>query len=378
MKVLIAVYMDNERAGGSIRVAEVMARVLPEQGIDVNLAVAYGGGGRLSRLLGEKCHLIEASGPRDIVAWGRYRRLVNKISPDVVHYVDNVGWMIIAAACTSPRRVNYQHFRPDIGPNGRKRFLRIRCLQGTADKLIAISHGAARSLAQGYGVSPSKIAVVHNAVDASYLAHTKPAQSSERYILGMAVRIVEDKGLEDALNLLNLLPPNFMLAIAGDGPARHKFEMIAHEMGLSGRVIWKGSIDDVANFYAEIDLYLFMSWYEGFGLSVAEAMHCGIPVVGLLGDGEISETEYPLVTEENAVLVRRSNPKDFAIESDPRKLHCLAERIVTLVSDDSHRNDLVRTAQNWVKDRFSSQLFASKLARIYGELIPIAGKSDDN
>ena len=373
MKVFVVVYRDSERAGGSVRVAEVLARSLLAKGIDFQVIVAYGAGGRLERLLGEKCILLNASGPRDLLAWARYRRLIASQSPDIVHYVDNVGWMILAGAWAGAKRINHQHFRPDVGPDGHRRFRGIRWLLGTADRIIAISFGAKRVLIEGCGVTREKIVVVHNAVDANYLCPRQSGVcSGPSYTLGMAIRVVEDKGIEDAFNLLKILPDNFQLAIAGDGPARIRLERLALDMGLEGRVVWKGSLQDVSVFYSEIDFYLFMSWYEGFGLSVAEAMYSGVPVVGLLGDGEIAEPEYPLVTEHNSIVVQRSNPGFFGVEQNHDLLVLLAERIVGLAEDEACRDQMVMAAKDWVISRFSSSIFAERVVGVYKGLLPEA------
>lgn len=369
MKTLIVVYRDDERAGGSVRVAEVLAHSLPARGIDLHIVVAYGEGGRLKGLLGDRCHFMRASGPRDLAAWRRYRRFIRKLAPDVVHYVDNVGWMALAGMWLPIKRINHQHFRPDVGPRGHKRFKQIRWLLGTADKIVAISFGAGRQLVEKCHIAPEKVAVVHNAVDLNYLSASKNQTDREKCVLGMAVRVVADKGIEDAFNLLTLLPDRFELVIAGDGPARTSLETLAANMGISARVRWVGSVRDISKFYAQIDFYLFMSWYEGFGLSVAEAMRCGRPIVGLLGDGEIAEEEYPLVTQENSILVNRSSPHLFAKEADKNVLMQLKEKIVELDRDYEWRSELTTNASNWVENKFSSELYGRRIHDVYCEVL---------
>lgn len=369
MKVLLVVYRDNERSGGSIRVAEVLARSLPRLGVDLNVAVAYGEGGRLKRLLGDKCFLMNAKNSSDLKAWFRYRRFIKNLAPDIVHYVDNAAWMVLASLGAHSKRIMHQHFRPDVGPLGHKRFRSIRWLLGTADKIIAISHGAGRQLVTKCHIRSDKVAVVHNAVDASYLLVDECVDNSEKCILGMAVRIVEDKGIEDALNLLCLLPERFELAIAGDGPARERLVSLAVGLGISHRVNWMGSVAEIADFYRGINFYLFMSWYEGFGLSVAEAMLCGKPVVGLLGDGEIAEPEFPLVTNSNSILVRRSLPGEFTAELDNSVLCALRDEICSLDIDFQRKSELICFARNWVSTNFSSERFSGKIYEVYSSVL---------
>ncbi|MGN6448915.1 MAG: glycosyltransferase [Brucella intermedia] len=189
MKIILCIYQDSERAGGSVRVAEVIVRTLLRSGVDVHVAVAYGKGGRIKQLLGEKCHLLTSTGWKDPRGWLRYRRLLRKIKPDIVHYADGVGWMVVSAIGLGHRRVMHQHFRPNIGPGGDRRLRRIRWLSGTADKVVAISHGAAKQLTELCGIHPNKIAVIHNAIDDDYLSVGPAIRGSHRR-LGMAVRVV--------------------------------------------------------------------------------------------------------------------------------------------------------------------------------------------
>lgn len=64
-------------------------------------------------------------------------------------------------------------------------------------------------------------------------------------------------------------------------------------------------------------------------------MLIGKPVVGLLGDGEIAEPEYPLATLQNAALIPRSTPNRFGNEQDAAIFHALASRILELKADEA-------------------------------------------
>ncbi len=375
MKALLVIYRDNERAGGSVRVAEVLANSLLRLGVDLYVIVAYGGKGRLAKTLGDRCLLMHAADKFDFHAWWRYRRLLKELNPDLVHYIDTVGWMTLAGAGLHSTRIMHQHFRPDVGPDGSKRFKAIRWLSGTADQVIAISVGAGRQLTEKCGIPSTKVSVVHNAIDPTYLISDTISEDAivtkypRERVLGMAVRVVEDKGIEDAFYLLRKLPSNYILAIAGDGPAKARLENLAVEMGLAARTRWLGSVSDIRNFYAGIDYYLFMSWYEGFGLSVAEAMFLRKPVVGLLGDGEIAEAEYPLVNSENSLLFGRTTPGAFKSESDPEVIRLLAEAILDLDIDRDTQKKYVENAYDWVHQRFTSEVQAERILAVYSKTL---------
>jgi len=368
MKIVICISRDSERSGGSFRVAEVAIRSLLRQGVDVHAVIGYGSGGRIKQLLHENCHLINAHSWKDLGGWVRMRNLVKRLAPDAIHFASASNWMIASTLGLKPVRIMHQHFRPNIGPGARKHIRSAKWRMVGAHRTIAISHEAARQLVDLCEIHPQKIITIHNAIDSGYLQVDHRPKNSEVRRLGMAIRVVEDKGVEDALNLIALMPMKFTLTIAGDGPALKRFKNRASQMGLSDRVEWLGVVSDIQSFYNKIDYYLYMSWYEGFGLSVAEAMACGIPVVGLLGAGEIAEPEYPLVTPSNSLLIPRSS-LEFCGEHDMSVIRRLQRAIVDLDADSEIRRRMVECARTWVRERFSSDLYGKRLHQLYTETI---------
>jgi len=369
MKVVICISSDSERSGGSFRVAEVAIRSLLRLDVDVHAVIGYGPGGQIKRLLGEKCHLIAARSWKDLRGWMRMRRLIKHLSPEIIHFASASNWMAASTLGLRQIRIMHQHFRPNIGANANKHIRYARAGMVGSQRIIAISHEAARQLVALCGIPAGKVSVVHNAIDEGYLTAKRPDPTEKRR-LGMAIRVVEDKGVEDALELLSLMPENFVLTVAGDGPALPRFKELSTRKGLSSRVEWLGSVQDINKLYNRIDYYLFMSWYEGFGLSVAEAMACGIPVVGLLGDGEISEPEHPLVTDENSLLIPRSS-RQFSKEKDARTFENLRDAIVNLDANSEAQVSMIEAARVWVRDRFSSDLYGERLLQVYRDAIQL-------
>lgn len=348
--------------------AEVAVRSLLREGCDVHVIAGYGKGARLKGLLGDNCHLIDADSWKSPLSWWRLRQLLKTLSADIIHYVDGVNWMVASSICLPGKRVLHQHYRPSIVPFDTKSLALMKFKMLGVKSIISISYGAASDLKSVAGIDPQKIKVIHNAVDIAYLPSALKHSEDQFTRLGMAVRIVKDKGVEEAIELLCLLPRRFKLVVAGDGPDIKRLKLLVKEKGLQSRVEWLGLLSDVRNFYSAIDYYLFMSWYEGFGLSVAEAMACGIPVVGLLGDGEISEPEYPLVTDANSMLIPKSSI-DFKKESDPGVLNLLSDELIKLDLDGPRRAILIQNGRNWIQDRFSSERYGLCLVNHYRDII---------
>jgi glycosyltransferase involved in cell wall biosynthesis len=83
--------------------------------------------------------------------------------------------------------------------------------------------------------------------------------------------------------------PHVRALIAGDGPERAQLEERARMLAIHHKITWLGWVQDLSNFYSKIDVLLFNSDADAFGLTPIEAMAQGIPVVISCTWGGISE-----------------------------------------------------------------------------------------
>jgi glycosyltransferase involved in cell wall biosynthesis len=99
-------------------------------------------------------------------------------------------------------------------------------------------------------------------------------------ILGCAARLHHMKQLDAAVRLLPQ-DPKWHLALAGQGPESEKLKNLARELGCESRLHLLGELDTsgVAEFLAALDVFVFPSRAETFGLAAVEAAQAGVPVV---------------------------------------------------------------------------------------------------
>lgn len=86
--------------------------------------------------------------------------------------------------------------------------------------------------------------------------------------------------------------PNWTVELWGavDGKAYYKeLQMIISKNKLENQVFLKGTTDDVKSVLKEGDIFAFPSAYEGFGMSLAEGMSMGLPVIGYKSCSAVNE-----------------------------------------------------------------------------------------
>ena len=142
-------------------------------------------------------------------------------------------------------------------------------------------------------------------------------------------------------------------------------------LGLEERVTLLGNVESMESFYEVIDFYLFLTRYEPFGLVIAEAMYAGVPVVGLRGDGEYAESEYPLVDDTTALLRPRTDQFDYAHAPTDFELETLATCLIGLARDRCRLMIMVSNARQRVAARFLSEHQSRRLAAVYRSILSV-------
>jgi glycosyltransferase involved in cell wall biosynthesis len=167
-----------------------------------------------------------------------------------------------------------------------------------ARRVIVTSAATARTLTAEFGVPADKIAVAEPGTDkpAVRVRSKRPAGTGHGTQLLAAGAIVPRKGydiLVDALGRLAHL--DWRLTIAGDRDRSPEtaaaLEVRIRRSGLRDRIRLVGGVDSrtLARLYAEADVFVTASLYEGYGMVLGEALARGLPIVTTTG-GAAGET----------------------------------------------------------------------------------------
>lgn len=162
-----------------------------------------------------------------------------------------------------------------------------RLVARRATRAIAVSDGVGRDLV-GRGFREQQIAVIHNPLPPSRPRNEGPqpwqaalAAMGDGPVIVTLGRLVAVKDHRTLLKAFSLLDPSgkHRLVIFGEGPLKGELVAYAEELGISGRTLFAGYVNDPAACYACADLFVLSSVSEGFGNVLIEAMAEGVPVV---------------------------------------------------------------------------------------------------
>ncbi|MEY2641091.1 MAG: hypothetical protein RL150_484 [Candidatus Parcubacteria bacterium] len=107
----------------------------------------------------------------------------------------------------------------------------------------------------------------------------------------MVSRLESEKHIHRAIDAFARIArthPDAGLVIAGDGRLRAAFEKQVCSHGIGNQVQFLGTVADVCPLYAGADIFMQLSAYEGYGMTLVEAALAGVPIlttdVGVVGE----------------------------------------------------------------------------------------------
>ena len=94
-------------------------------------------------------------------------------------------------------------------------------------------------------------------------------------------RIDKLKGVDYLIRTLPKIDDNILLKIVGKGTYKKKLINLVKKLGLNNRVIFDQNLSrkNLLNEYIDADLFVLLSKYEAFGISVAEALASKTPCI---------------------------------------------------------------------------------------------------
>ncbi len=229
-----------------------------------------------------------------------------------------------------------------------------------SDAVVVGSEFARRQLAADLGARTDHVSVVPYGVDPVFAPRPRRPDLVARYGIENRPVVLFFGGLKLRKNLFLLLDvwakvlpavPGARLLIAGGGPLRDELTEHARRLGVAETVVFTGYVaeDDKTAHFNLADVFFFPSAMEGFGLSVAEAMSSGLPVV------TSNRGSIPELAVEGAT----------GFVCDPDEPGRFAERLVTLLADTELRTRMGRAGRGRVDATFRWERCVDGTRRVY-------------
>lgn len=240
---------------------------------------------------------------RRILVLARLRRLMKKLSPDVMHLHSGQAWYaFLAGFGLGIPYVLEIHDAPQSGrvtdKNNRLEAFWIR--QGWA-KAVVHSSEVRKQVSSFSDVPAEKLAYLPLAIDTRFYGCPITDPLTWKQVEGVgsarlvfyAARLVPSKNLplflEVARQVIAASMVPVVFAVAGGGGELESLKALANSFGIGNQVKWLGGRYgyDLVDAYHACDVYLTTSDYEGFGLTLVEAMAAGKPVVSTAVGGTV-------------------------------------------------------------------------------------------
>ncbi|PKL83229.1 MAG: hypothetical protein CVV24_05935 [Ignavibacteriae bacterium HGW-Ignavibacteriae-3] len=235
---------------------------------------------------------------------------------------------------------------------------------------LAISGVIKQNLIDTTPLTEDKIILLYNAIDVNRFNPEKFDRRKIReefnidnteILIGMNARFSPGKGYEEFLHAAKELSEQYknvrFIAVGGPSKGEDDYAMeiktMASNLGLDGKVIFTGFRNDVPEILASLDIFVFPSHAEAFGLALVEAMSMKLPSVCSNTDGVLDIA----IDHETSLLFKKAD------------YHDLSEKLSELINNPDERAIFGNAARKRAVNVFSMKLITSKLISIYKDQI---------
>ena len=236
--------------------------------------------------------------------------------------------------------------------------------------MIAISKVIEKNLLATHPLGPEQVGIIHHGIDLGRFVPDAERRNAVRaefgiredeLVVGIVGRLQESKGHLQFLEVAQRILPDFpgtRFVVVGEATRGEdeeaniildKFE----KAGLGDRLILTGYRDDVPDVLGAMDLFLFPTHSEAFGLVIVEAMAMGVPVVSADCDG----VPDIVVHGETGFLV------------PPTDVQGLTGAVAELLGDEGKRLAFGEAGRARARELFSEEKMCGEMEELYRRLM---------
>ena len=223
------------------------------------------------------------------------RTVIRKEKPDILHahYATSYG-LVAALSGFHPFVVSV--WGSDIYEFPRQSAVNrmaVKYILGRADRVLSTSCAMAAETAR---YCRGDIGITPFGVDTDIFRKLPESRNDGCIVFGTVKTLSRKYGIDILLKAFarmssvmagTAFPVDTRLVIAGKGPDMAELERLASKLGIASAVDFIGEVshEDVPAIYSGLDVAVFLSREESFGVSAVEAMACEVPVIASDADG---------------------------------------------------------------------------------------------
>lgn len=282
------------------------------------------------------------------------QRLFRKIQPDLVHCHSSKAGILgrwAAKQCSIPS-VFTAHgwaFTDGVPENKRKIYRLIEKMAGQwCQKIICVSDYDRNLALQEIPQLKNKLVTVHNCIpDTSFRKNWDSFNNRKEKSIEIVTvaRFSPQKKIFETLNILNQAihqKIHLHLTFIGDGPLFDKAVSQAKEMKLENHVTFLGARTDVEKLLPNYDLFLLLSNWEGFPISIIEAMRAGLPVMA----SDVGGVREAVHDGENGWLISKDDHDVLEIWSQVKNQPSYLKQIADNARCSYEKNYMIKNMIN--------------------------------
>lgn len=243
-----------------------------------------------------------------------------------------------------------------------------KLLPAWGNHTVAISRPVQKRLIEIFKLPEKQVHLVSNGVNAEELRKRVEEQSkacireklkinSESILIGNISRLVEDKGHTELIKAFQKLSPKYSkleLLIVGSGKYEENLRDFARQSGLASKIHFWGQSGDISEPLRILDLFVFAPTFrEGFGLNLAEALACNIPVI----------------TTDIWAINQIFEHKKTALLVPPKDSKALSEAIEELLLNSEKAKTLAKQGRELVEREYNLEKMAKGIYQVYEQAL---------